>query len=58
MGDIRDEVGAVELYYPDIGWTGVCADPEQAHYWQGDNQAAEVVCRQLGYDGGVAYVDP
>ena len=26
VGDARDEVGAVELYYPDIGWTGICAD--------------------------------
>ena len=58
VGDARDEVGAVELYYPDIGWTGICADPEQAHYWLRDNQPAEIVCRQLGYLGGRAYVDP
>lgn len=58
VGDTRDEVGAVELYYPHIGWTGICADPDRAHHWQRENQAAEVVCRQLGYNGGMAYVDP
>ena len=58
VGDARDEVGAVELFYPDIGWTGICADPDHAHYWLRDTQPAEVVCRQLGYLGGRAYVDP
>lgn len=58
VGDTRDEVGAVELNYPHIGWTGICADPDRAHYWHRDNQAAQVVCRQLGYAGGMAYVDP
>lgn len=58
VGDTRDEVGAVELYYPQLGWTGICADPDLADFWLGDDQAAQVVCRQLGYTGGEAYVDP
>ena len=58
MGDTRDEVGAVELYYPGIGWTGICADPSHRDSWTRDNQAAEVVCRQLGYRDGRTYVDP
>ena len=58
VGDLRDEVGAVELYYPQIGWTGICADPDQRQYWLRENQAAQVVCRQLGYLGGTAYVQP
>ena len=57
MGDERDEVGAVELYYPGIGWTGICADPDRAHYWLQDDQAAQVVCRQLGYYAGRTYVE-
>ena len=56
MGDERDEVGAVELYYPGIGWTGICADPDRAHYWLQDDQAAQVVCRQLGYHEGRTYI--
>ena len=58
VGDIRDEVGAVELYYPGIGWTGICADPDRAQLWLQDDQAAQLVCRQLGYKEGKATVDP
>ena len=57
VGDARDEVGAVELYYPDIGWTGICADPDQIDYWRNNDVAAEIVCRQLGYSGGLPYVE-
>ena len=57
MGDLRDEVGAVELYYPQIGWTGICADRDHIDSWRNNDQAAEIVCRQLGYDGGAPYVD-
>ena len=56
VGSERDEVGAVELYYPGIGWTGICADPDRVHYWLQDDQAAQVVCRQLGYLEGVPQV--
>ena len=57
VGDARDVVGAVELFHPQTGWTGICADPDHAPSWLRDNQAAEIVCRQLGYQGGTAYVD-
>ena len=57
VGDARDEVGAVELFHPLTGWTGICADPDHAPSWLRDNQAAEIVCRQLGYQGGRAYAD-
>ena len=48
---------SVELYYPDIGWTGICADPEQIDYWMNNDVAGEIVCRQLGYSGGLPYVE-
>ena len=43
VGDARDEVGAVELFHPQTGWTGICADPDHAPSWLKDNQAAEIV---------------
>lgn len=52
MGDQQDTVGAVELYHPTIGWTGICADSN----WRDNKQAAETVCAQLGYLGGTPYV--
>ena len=57
VGDERDTAGAVELYYPQIGWTAVCADPSHAHMWRDNEKAAEVVCSQLGYLGGTPSVE-
>lgn len=57
VGDARDEVGAVELYYnSQTGWTGICADSNHIHSWRNNKAAAEIVCRQLGYQGGEPYV--
>ena len=57
VGDIRDEIGTVELYYPGIGWTGICADPDHIDLWRNNNEAAEIVCRQLGYLAGTTYIE-
>ena len=56
VGDTRDTVGAVELYHPDLGWTGICADANHAHMWTDNQRAAETVCAQLGYLGGTPYI--
>ena len=52
VGDERDTVGAVEVYYSQVGWTGICADTSHAHMWRDNKEAAEIVCAQLGYLGG------
>ena len=57
VGDVRNEVGAVELLHPQVGWTGICADEGNAHLWESNTDAAEIVCRQLGYEGGRPYVN-
>ena len=57
VGDVRNEVGAVELLHPQVGWTGICADERNAHLWESNTDAAEIVCRQLGYEGGRAYIN-
>ena len=56
IGNIRDGVGAIELLYPEIGWTGICADSAYAQLWMNNVAAAQVVCRQLGYQGGRPYI--
>ena len=56
VGDQRDTVGAVELYHPMTGWTGICADANYIHMWRDNRRAAETVCAQLGYLGGTPYV--
>ena len=56
MGDIRNAMGAVELFHSQVGWTGICADPDHAPLWLNSTAAAQVVCRQLGYEGGQPYV--
>ena len=57
VGDERDTVGALELYYAGVGWTGICADSSQVHSWQDNQRAAEIVCAQLGYLGGTPYIE-
>ena len=56
VGSTLNGVGAVELLYPQVGWTGICADEGNAHLWESNTDAAEIVCRQLGYEGGRPYV--
>ena len=45
VGDVRNEVGAVELLHAQVGWTGICADEGNAHLWESNTDAAEIVCR-------------
>ena len=54
-GDVIDYRGAVEYYDGIYGWTGICADTEHYNTWI-HSGAASVVCAQLGYEGGTAYV--
>jgi hypothetical protein len=51
LGDTADYRGAVEYYDTFLGWTGICADPAHAGSWL-SSRAAEIVCAQLGYEGG------
>ena len=52
VGDTADYRGAVEYYDVSLRWTGVCADSAHSSSWTSNIAAAEVVCAQLGYEGG------
>ena len=55
LGDVADYRGAVEYYDEFFRWTGVCADSARAGGWL-SSRAAGIVCSQLGYEGGRAFV--
>lgn len=52
VGDTANYRGAVEYYDEFFRWTGVCADSAHSSSWTSNTAAAEVVCAQLGYEGG------
>ena len=55
LGDTADFRGAVEYYDVILGWTGVCADFAHSGSWV-SGRGAEVVCNQLGFEGGRPFV--
>ena len=55
LGDTADYRGAVEYYDTQLGWTGICADSAHADSWL-SSTAAQIVCAQLGYEGGRPFV--
>lgn len=55
--DSADYRGAIEYYDPVLlRWTGVCADSTHSSSWITNQVAAEVVCAQLGYNGGRPFI--
>ena len=57
LGDARDGVGAVEFYQQTFGWTGICADLFSDDDWLANTEAATIVCRQLGFEEGITYIE-
>ena len=55
LGDPADYRGAVEYYDVILGWTGICADSSYSAAWMG-SRAAQIVCTQLGFEGGTPFV--
>ena len=55
LGDTADFRGAVEYYDVILGWTGVCADSAHSGSWV-SGSGAEVVCNQLGFEGGRPFI--
>ena len=53
--EVADHRGAVEYYDVVLGWVGVCADSTHSSSWT-TSTAADVVCTQLGYEGGSPFI--
>ena len=46
----------MEYYDSMYKWTGVCVDPFYYNSWLKNSEAAIIVCRQLGYEGGLPII--